>query len=338
MTTNFAFSGVPCNAVRVTEHLYIGSASLNQMETAGLADPAKVEKATKVDIKHDLKLKEAQDLRGSIQRNFDGPRRRRASDYAVYMSRLRTGEILGGTPPVIVFCPNAVGYDDEKSVISIPYGTSLIALDGETQTHARYLLRDQIPESGSDVFPVMFYVGIPVQGAKQILHDINSFCTPIDKSKVLSLDGNGALTRGTNAALAASGVKAEQIDRLGTKPKKGTEISFKQANYGVAGAEVGYIGLSSKPAKNHVIDINSGASQVHINGAGQTFISDFMQLPSDLRKSLSPECVFILGAVHKEKGAAGLVNAASRVDAAFKATKGAAANRQKAIFAAVSEF
>ena len=81
----FDFTGTPVRAVRVSEHKYVGTATLAQLETAGLGDPSKIQAATKADIKGDSRLEDAHNLRGSIQRMFDSKRRNRGEFYSMFI-------------------------------------------------------------------------------------------------------------------------------------------------------------------------------------------------------------------------------------------------------------
>lgn len=316
----FDFTGTPVRAVRISENKYVGNATLAQLETAGLGDPSKIQSATKADIKGDSRLEDAHNLRGSIQRMFDSKRKTRGEFYSLFIGRCRKGELLGDTPPINIYIPGGVKYDEDKAVMSIPFGSTMIAIDGETQLYARYLLAERDPESKGDSFSVVFHVGISVEAAQQRLHDYNRYCKPVDETQIAILNHDGELTRGTNEALFFAGLSGGQIDRFGTKPRKGKEISIKQAQYGVTGAELG-LQAATKPAKTWAVELNGQTAQQHINGAGSAFVSAFMKVPSDIRKTLTPDCVFVLGIIHKEKGEAAMLSAAPKVDWAFKNTK-----------------
>lgn len=236
-------AGKYLSGVAVAPNIFQGISTLNELETYGLKRPTMLEDAKVRDMKSDPKLRSAHNVREQVQRRFDAARRKRAHAYASYLDRLYGGSAFGGFPPITLYSPFEGSIeqadDEDHAELLLQHTSPLVNLDGETQTEARFILREDKPDSGD--YPVMFvlYHGIPDQGAATIMHDFNYFARPVTEAKIAALNANGLLTRIVVEILQEEGVSAEQIARLNPTPNKKQIASYAGLIAGAAGAEIG---------------------------------------------------------------------------------------------------
>jgi len=229
--------------VSVAPNIFQGISTLNELETYGLKRPTQIEDAKVRDMKTDTKLKSAHDVRQQVQRRFDAARRKRAHAYASYLDRLYAGSAFGGFPPITLYSPFEGALeqanDEDHAELLLAHTSPLVNLDGETQTEARFILREEKPETGD--LPVMFvlYHGISDRGAATIMHDFNYFARPVTEAKVAALNANGLLTRVVVDALEAEEIPLEQIARLNPTPSKKQIASYAGLIAAAAGAQIG---------------------------------------------------------------------------------------------------
>ena len=225
------------HCLSVTDNSAIGVSTLAELETYGLKRPTLIEDATKKDLKGDPALAAAHAVREMVQRRFDNPRRKRAEAYSSYLSGLFAGTLYGGVPPVTLFCPIAGAAVDGG--LLLPHASPLVTLDGETQTEARFGLRDTMPETGEVSVMFVLYHGIDERHAGNIMHDFNVFAHPVAEAKVSMLNSNGALTAIVVDAIQEAGVRADRIQRHRPTPGKNQVTSYPCLTAGAAGAVLG---------------------------------------------------------------------------------------------------
>jgi hypothetical protein len=85
--TKYRATGKVLTGVPVTEHSFIGVASLDELEANGLRRPALIEDAKVKELKGDAILASVHALRDEVQRRFDKARRTRAKEYTRATSR-----------------------------------------------------------------------------------------------------------------------------------------------------------------------------------------------------------------------------------------------------------
>ena len=156
----------------VSENKFQGVAHLNLLEDYGLLRPSVVEKAKKKDTRHDEVLKDSKEMHDLVQRRFDPARIRRAEQYSCYIENVEVNNIPGGTPAITLWYPDKLELTADG--LLIPYKASLIAVDGETQTEARFMLRERIPETGKNKIAITIYHGVSEDHAKQLMYDYNA--------------------------------------------------------------------------------------------------------------------------------------------------------------------
>jgi hypothetical protein len=128
----------------------------------------------------------------------------------------------------------------------LPYRSVLINVDGETQTEARFILRDRLPESGNWSLNAQIYHGISEQHAGQILHDFNRYAFPVKENIVAALNSEGAVTRMIDSCLKEKGFDSWVLNRYGNRPKKDQVCSYRSLFAAVVGASSGLKGIHNQ--------------------------------------------------------------------------------------------
>ena len=235
--TKYRATGKVLTGVPVTEHSFIGVASLDELEANGLRRPALIEDAKVKELKGDAILASVHALRDEVQRRFDKARRTRAKTYEGYIEGLVNKDRVGATPPITIYSPDQGEFADGE--LHLPYRTPLVVLDGETQTEARFQLRDRRQETGCEPVHFVLYHGISAAHAGTIMHDFNRYAHPIAEAGVAALNANGVLTTIIQDAIKELGIPTNRIARLKPRPKKGEIASHQGIMAGAVGALVG---------------------------------------------------------------------------------------------------
>lgn len=235
--TNRRRGGKFLQCLPVTDNIAIGVSTLDELETYGLKRPTLVEDATKKEITVDAALAAAHSVRESVQRRFDAARRKRSIEYATYLNGLLGNSLQGAVPPITLFCPKQGEAIDGG--LLLPHTSPLVTLDGETQTEARFTLRESITESGEVSVMFVLYHGISAEHAGNIMHDFNVYAHPVSETTVSALNGNGALTSLVIEALQERNIHMDRIQRHRRRPNKNQIASFECLIAGAAGAVLG---------------------------------------------------------------------------------------------------
>jgi len=219
--------------VPISDSCFVGVVSLDELIQYGLSRPSAIEDAKAKELRRDPALAQAHELREAVQRRFDRPRRRRAVTYAGYIDGLASGNLLGGVPPITLYCSQP-GFIDDGG-LKLPLNSILIAIDGETQTEARLQRRDHDRATGEESLAVMIYHGISAEHAGSIMHDFNRYAHPVSESGVAPLNANGSITKAANQAIADAGIDQNLIQRHGNKVNKDRVTSFSRLAAGAVG-------------------------------------------------------------------------------------------------------
>jgi hypothetical protein len=224
----------------VSDNMFIGISTLDELETLGLKRPTMIEDSKVKERKSDHKLGMAHDVREQVQRRFDVPRRRRAGAYAKYLGEVAGGARFGSAPPVTLFTPFQGVVDDDSGDLVLEHVAPLVNLDGETQTEARFVLREEKPDTGS-ILPVSYVLhhGISAAHAASIMHDFNCYARPVTETKIAVLNSNGLLTRTVVEIIEEMQIGAGEIARLTPTPNKKQFASWTALVAGAAGALTG---------------------------------------------------------------------------------------------------
>lgn len=240
----------------VNDHKFQGVTTLNQISDYGLMRPTLVEKVNLKTGDPEEKLK--RQVHNDVQRRFDPARIKRAAEYSIYIESVEMDGSTGGTPAITIYHQDKL--EITEGGVVIPYSAILTAIDGETQTEARFMLRDgyknvktgiDIPAliaSGDTQIAITVYHGIPYEAAKQILHDYNSYAKPVTEAQMYKFNNNGKLTIALNAASLASGLDSKHFNRKGAKATKTTKVADKQLLNCVAGYVLNGSGLTKTAA------------------------------------------------------------------------------------------
>lgn len=260
----------------VTDNISIGVSTLDELETYGLKRPTLIEDAKKKELSGDAALAAAHTVRELVQRRFDGLRRKRALAYGTYLSGLVTGSLQGAVPPITLFCPTS-GTQADGGLL-LPHSSPLVTLDGETQTEARFALRESEPESGEVSVMFVLYHGIALEHAGNIMHDFNVFAHPVQESKVSALNRNGALTLLVIDAIQEVNIHTDLIQRHRPTPTKKQITSYQCLIAGACGAVLGRTLTGSLNA--NVQRLNTQPNGID-SGAAKPFVVHALQLARD---------------------------------------------------------
>lgn len=242
-------SGVAVSPIKIQ-----GAASLNQLRNAGLMQPSFLDEITQRRMRSlDAKEREAYDARENVQRPFDASRKRRAKEYARYIANVEFADgsdhAYGGVPAITLYCAMRCEEDQDVEGIRIPFKAVLVAIDGETQTEARFLLAEERPETGDLPLAFTLYHDIHHDHAKQILTDYNTLGQRISLKKTLAMNSTGPLTRAVVEAATLVNVDPNKINGVGDTGTTRHLASFTQMFNGMAGAAAPDLALKGQLTK-----------------------------------------------------------------------------------------
>jgi len=284
----------------ISETAFIGVSTLNQLITFGLVQPSYNEHAKAKELRRDPTLSKAHSLRETVQRRFDTPRMNRAHHYSDYIERLNKGEALGGTPPITLYCYIAGHLSEDEASLTLSASAPLVNLDGETQTEARFLLRERDEATGDDALPFVLYHGIDANHAGTIMHDFNKYAHPVKERAVAVLNSNGPLTKAINTSLAVTEINPIYVNRFGLTPGKSQMVAYQSLLAGAAGAAVGFKALPQLGTQ--IARLNNGAG---LNAEDvQRFLVPALELAKahpDIGRSRAAVWA-LMGAVAKDHG------------------------------------
>lgn len=244
--------------------------NLNQIEAFGLRRPTLVTSATAAQRKSDKTLFDSHAMHDAVNRRFDKKRVLRSEAYSGYVERVEVHGHAGGTPAITLYVERGLEHNEQGLIL--PYGVTLVAIDGETQTEARFLLRERMPETGNNTFAVTVYHGLSLSAAKQILHDYNTYATPITEAAAASFNSAGALSRNVTAALEVSGIDETQVNRFGATGNKSTVVSHKQLLAGAAGYALNGVGLEKSVSAAMLKELNQPTTKAVHTDAAQALV------------------------------------------------------------------
>jgi len=242
----------------ISETAFLGVSSLNQLITFGLVQPSYNEHAKAKEMRRDATLAKAHGLRETVQRRFDQPRMNRAHHYSDYIERVNAGAALGATPPITLYCPELGIVGESETSLTLPAISPLVNLDGETQTEARFLLRERDEATGDDPIPFTLYHGISAEHAGTIMHDFNKYAHPVKERAVAVLNANGPLTKAINEAVRLADIAPVQVARFKNTPSKQQVAAYQSLLAGAVGAAVGLKVLPQLSAQ--IAHLNNGAT------------------------------------------------------------------------------
>lgn len=296
----------------VSAYKFQGVSTLNQLEDYGLLRPSVAEKAAKGT---NGKITAAHALREDVNRSFDKQRRIRAENYSAYIENVEVNGHPGGTPAITLFNESQLPITDDG--ILIPYSAVLAAIDGETQTEARYILRQRLPETGEQAVAITMYHGVSEAFARQVLHDYNAYGKRIDEKQLAAFNQSGALTRSIFEACKAIGIIAsDSINMKGAKARKGQVASLRQLLAFAAGFQRNGLALTSVVSAAQMAQLNA-VSVAELLPAGLSGMKDsILRAANDAQVRNAKEIVWqVAGALVAANRSASSLNWASAVGA-----------------------
>jgi hypothetical protein len=213
-----------------------GFGALNQLELMGFLQPSILEKVKLKDIANDPGATKNKMLRDSIQRPFDSERRKNSISYRDFLIRTEVHGDMGNVPAITLYTPQAI--EDDGRLI-VPFRAPLIAVDGETQSEARFLMRGQHPETGDLQFKITVFANESTEYAKIILCNYNDNGTKVKKNIVKSVDPRGHINHGIQAACGQALLDHDVvISRFGLGGRYKI-AGLRQCQAGMVGAALG---------------------------------------------------------------------------------------------------
>lgn len=179
--------------VSLDRHRFLGRMKAAQLMQVA-QDPRRTEDEKQVQA--DLALAATKQIREMVQRLFDGAKEKNVEPYADYIVRVHAGQD-GMAPPIILFTEKELKFTDDPDCggrIQIPYGVSLIAIDGETQVAARFEASSVDPTTANESVPVMICHGRDLKWARQVFHDLNLLGVRPNAALGISMDARDPAT------------------------------------------------------------------------------------------------------------------------------------------------
>lgn len=179
--------------VSLDGHRFLGRMKAAQLMQVA-QDPRRTEDEKQVAA--DAALSETRKVREMVQRLFEGAKERNVGPYADYLVAVHNGQ-NGMAPPIILFTKEKLNWTntpDAGGQIQIPYGTMLIAIDGETQLAARFEAASKDPSTQAALVPVMICHGLDLTWARQVFHDLNLLGVRPNAAVGISMDARDPAT------------------------------------------------------------------------------------------------------------------------------------------------
>jgi len=221
-------SGINFLGQEVSKNKFQVVSTIGQLKHAGLLRPS-----VKVKSSEDGQYSE---LRATMNRRFDKARCLRAEGYAKY---IRDTELLGvrdgGTPAITLWCDEEVESLGD-GVLAISYSAHLVAVDGETQLEARYIIAEEHPAFMNHPIAVTIYAGMSQRFGQQILADYNSYAVPVNAGTAANFNHASVMGRALEEVKARNNWADSAIKLVGgPKPRKEHFASALQLRAFIAG-------------------------------------------------------------------------------------------------------
>lgn len=247
MSVRGQFRGVEIQGIWISPTRFMGSSCLNALEWYGLKRPSRLEQAPNAEMK-DQKFKAAVTLRRDVQRRFDAARRKRAQLYARYLEGLMVHKRKGSAPAITIWTEFAE-VDEDAGVLYFKHDSPLVAIDGETQLEARYILRDDPDfgrkETGDYHFPIDIHHDVPEDFARQVLHDYNFYAHPVTERQAITQNVESPITQAVHQILEGADVDKSLISRFKQTPAGKEVISVSQVMCALIGCIMKETAISS---------------------------------------------------------------------------------------------
>jgi hypothetical protein len=291
--------GKTLEGTAVTPFIFVGVTTLDELEHFGIKSPWLMAKMSL--NKTPPEDQPGKQLRVIVQRAWDKARSQRADAYKQYIRNLAEARINGGTPPVTVYVSQQ-GMPSDNGLL-FNYGTSAIAIDGETQLEARFRLREDKPETGALAFPITIYHGITEEHAIQILHDFNAYAKPIPESKLGSRNASGGLSQTVQIALGQAGLTDGALNSSGAFGTKKFVAGFAQSMFFVSGYAMQADGLKRSASSMFATLNEPGAPPIN-NRCSPMLASLYSLATNEMKVRLAPTFLWQVAGVLAAEGVA----------------------------------
>jgi DGQHR domain-containing protein len=179
--------------VVLDKHRFLGKMKGAQLLQVAL-DPRKTEDLKQVAAS--TELEDLRRIRTDLQRLFEGAKARNVEPYAQYIVDVYAGT-AGMAPPIILFTEQELPVDEQSggtAFAQIPYGTQVVAIDGETQLAARFEAANINPATKQEFVPVVICHGLTLEWGRQVFHDLNTLGVQPNSALSISMDQRDPLT------------------------------------------------------------------------------------------------------------------------------------------------
>jgi DndB-like DNA-sulfur modification-associated protein len=168
----------------IDEHTFMGRVTGQQFNKLVL-NPQMPERQPKI-LELSEEYAEVDKVHRAVQRLFEGQKKKNVEPYAQYICAVTKAERNGITPPPILFTTQQL--DVVGGYLIVPWGTPLVAIDGETQTAARHLAaRLEKSTLGVNIGIVLCH-GRSIEWARQCFHDLNTLGIKPNAAIAISMD------------------------------------------------------------------------------------------------------------------------------------------------------
>lgn len=278
--------GVPLNVWTIRPGRSAQGVMPFRMLTFLVPDPAREENTSS--LRRDPRpVRDHAELRSQVQRLIKGTAKgRNIGPYAAYIAAGLRGEHgdAWSTPAVCLWSPDDLSVDpfqglDAIGTVMLPYGPSLIAIDGETQVAAIHRIVEDPEGYGVDPktlnecpVPFELHWNITLSDARQIFHDRNLRSVQVSKTLALSMDQRDYATR-----VAERAINSTEVEVGGRSTSMSRFVNRKKRQ--LAGSDPQWVTLSS--VRSLAVTVLLGAAGIeHTSGV----LSD-----EDLPPGLDPQ-------------------------------------------------
>lgn len=198
--------GIPIPALRVDDRTALAVLPVGQLLQL-VPDPIASEKAAM--RAGDARLEQYGKLREEVQRLVEGAKAKNAVKYGRYLAEGLSGKRPIMTPPVTLFHEKplkATSLPGGLTLLQVPFGEYLVAIDGETQRIAWNYGAEEYPPALSVNVPVIIHHGKSVTDARQGFYDLNTREVKPNAAVAISMDTMDPATRITREVMEATEV------------------------------------------------------------------------------------------------------------------------------------
>lgn len=214
-------NGVPIPALVVNERLAMAALPVGQLLDL-VPDPIASEKPAL--RAGDARLDQYGRLREEVQRLVEGSKAKNAVKYGRYLVEGLKGLRPWMVPPITLYherplrttpLPNGL------SIVQVPYGDALAAIDGETQRIAWNYAAQEYPQALEVLVPVVIHHGKTLVEARQGFYDLNTREVKPNAAVAISMDTQDPATLITRRLMARSEVIADKVQLRRRQLRKG---------------------------------------------------------------------------------------------------------------------